>query len=431
MIEQAETQSHARIEVLEAGVTIRELYVPRREVRDYLQALGEELHSNAVIQALEVGVFCLERARTGQDMEFVRRQIDGLLHQVEVATQVIPRTIQEELLSKLGTQDGQVLAPMRAGIDEFKRSLTERLQEVRTLLSDEIDPTRDGSKVGKAIRAITDILDPERKTSVQAVLSDAVTKVSQENGALAKAVKVVVHEAIRPLAEEVNRLTKQIHAGEAVQEALDHTTAKGSTYEADTIQVLQLWARHAEVEVHHVGSDNQPGDILLVSRNSSMPGLDFAIVIEARDRTDPAGRRRITEDLTRAITHRKAKAGIYVAKTRAGLAAEVGEWAEGECDGGRYVATIHEHLITAARYILQHERVRLECASRPVPDVEAIESQLKRVQTTMDRVAEINRKVTVGRSALDAIRSEGEAIRTDVRDALLKAEEALRRTVST
>jgi hypothetical protein len=41
-------------------------------------------------------------------------------------------------------------------------------------------------------------------------------------------------------------------------------------------------------------------------------------------------------------------------------------------------------------------------------------------------VTEINRKVTNVKTALDAIRGEAEGMRTDVRDALVKVEDALR-----
>ena len=44
----------------------------------------------------------------------------------------------------------------------------------------------------------------------------------------------------------------------------------------------------------------------------------------------------------------------------------------------------------------------------------------------MDHVTEINRKVTTAKTAFEAIRSEGETMRTDVRDALVKVEDALR-----
>src|SRR5947208_3280392 len=106
------------IEIMEAGLTVRNLTVARREVADYLRLLPENERAGAVTHAIEVGVFCLERARAAQDTEFVRRQIDTLLHRVEQVTNAIPGAIQEQLVSRIGTADGQVLAPVRVVVDE-------------------------------------------------------------------------------------------------------------------------------------------------------------------------------------------------------------------------------------------------------------------------------------------------------------------------
>lgn len=53
-----------------------------RLAAEYLgrQQPGDREH--LVCRALEIGVFCLERTSTSQDMEFVRRQVEGLLHEV-------------------------------------------------------------------------------------------------------------------------------------------------------------------------------------------------------------------------------------------------------------------------------------------------------------------------------------------------------------
>lgn len=415
----------ATIEIIEAGVMIRNLCVQRPEVADHLRPLPENERASAITHAIEVGVFCLEHARIAQDTEFVRRQIDTLLRRVEQATAVIPVAVQEQLLSRIGTADGQILAPVRTIVEEAKRLIIERVQEVREL-TDEIDPEKDASKLGRVIRAVTNLLDPQRRDSIQGVLADAVRNVVDRDGLLAKTVRVVVEEAVKPLADEVNQLSVQIQGDQAVREALEQTIAKGADYEDEAVQVLQAWGRGAGVEVHHVGNDNQPGDVVLISRNGSMAGIEMTIVVETRDRSAPAGRRRITDDLSRAMAHRKAQAGIYASKTRAGLAGEIGEWSEGVCESGPFIATAHEHLITAVWYLLTTQRLAAGRSTMPLPDVEALEGQLQRIRTAMDRVAEINRKVTTAKGALDAVRTEVDALRTDVRDALVKAEDALR-----
>lgn len=421
----ADKTDAAIVEISETGLVIRSLSLARRDVIDYLKPLPANEWAIAITHAIEVGVFCLERARAAQDTEFIRRQIDTLLHRVEQATSTIPGSIQEQLAGRIGTGDGQVLAPLRVIVDEAKRSIIERVQEVRAL-AEQIDPERAGSRTGKILRAVTDLLDPQRRDSVQGVLAEAVRNIAEHDGILAKTVKTVVDGGMKPLADEVYRLSQQIQAGQAVRDALDQTIAKGASYEDEVVQLLQDWSSATGVEVHDVGSDNQPGDVLLISRDTSLAGVEMTVVVETRDRSSPAGRRRIADDLSRAMAHRKAQAAIYVSKTRSGLAAEIGEWGEGICDGGPFIMTVHEHLVTAVWYLMVRQRLAAERADLPVPDVEAVEGQLQRIRTAMDRTSEINRKVTTAKGALDAIRTESEAIRADVRDALVKAEDALR-----
>ena len=69
-------------------------------------------------------------------IEFVRRQVEGLLTGVEQAVGAVPLSVKDELLSKLGTQDGQVLAPVQRLVDDVSRTLTERLNGVRDLLTE-------------------------------------------------------------------------------------------------------------------------------------------------------------------------------------------------------------------------------------------------------------------------------------------------------
>jgi hypothetical protein len=62
--------SSGKIVVLETGIRIFELEVPSRDVAEYLRALPEEQREQAVVHVVRVGVFCLERARVGQDFDF-------------------------------------------------------------------------------------------------------------------------------------------------------------------------------------------------------------------------------------------------------------------------------------------------------------------------------------------------------------------------
>ena len=99
-----------KILVYDREIRVQDLEIPRKDVVDFLKSVPDEEREATFIRAVEVGVFCLERARTGHDTEFVRRQVESLLGQVEKATESIPREIEKALVAKVGTGDGQVLA---------------------------------------------------------------------------------------------------------------------------------------------------------------------------------------------------------------------------------------------------------------------------------------------------------------------------------
>src|SRR6185503_15175958 len=103
------------------------------------------------------------------------------------------------------------------------------------------------------------------------------------------------------------------------------------------------------------GVDNKPGDVLVVVPDG---GEGVAVVIECRDESSPAGRRPINDAVEKALRERGACRGIYLARNQAGLALEIGDWAEGVSAAGPWVATTIPHLVTALRFSVALERVQ-------------------------------------------------------------------------
>src|SRR2546422_7304167 len=98
-------------------------------------------------------------------------------------------------------------------------------------------------------------------------------------------------------------------------------------------------------EIHHLGPDNRPGDILVVVPAQLGEEAAFRIVVEARDReSQPLGRKQVTDALNRAMAERNANAAIYLSRSMDGLAKEIGDWADGSCGQGPYVATTVDNL---------------------------------------------------------------------------------------
>ena len=76
--------SDPKIDISDSGIRILDLLVPSRDVAAYVRALPQDEREQAVVHAVEVGIFCLERARAGQDLDFVRREIDSNTVQIAV-----------------------------------------------------------------------------------------------------------------------------------------------------------------------------------------------------------------------------------------------------------------------------------------------------------------------------------------------------------
>lgn len=414
--------------ILERGIRVVEMEIPRKDVADFLRSLDEREAEATLIQALEVGVFCLERARMSQDTDFVRRQLESLLSRVETALGKIPDDTQKALIEKIGTRNGQVLAPIKEMIDSASTLSADKVKEIRTLLTQEIDPAKETTTLGKALKTVRDLLDPKRSDSVQSTLEQAVKTITGKDSALTRAVREVVSESVKPLATEVDRLAKEIRGQQAAEEALQQTTEKGPAYEEEVLHDLQQWAKFSGAEVHYVGVDNRPGDIMIKIPANGVLAMPFKIVIEARDRQSPAGRKAISDTLTKAIAERNAAAGLYVSKTRLGLGAEIGEWAEGTTEFGPFVGCTHENLLVALRWLIIQKRIAQTQATAVEVDAAGIQVQVQRIRTALDRVKVINRKVTDVRSSASEIQAEAEALRDEVKNSVTSIEDALRVT---
>ncbi|HZS89132.1 MAG TPA: hypothetical protein VFE42_16780 [Chloroflexota bacterium] len=411
-----------RIALRPDGIAIERLDVPYREVADYLNSLPEAERHEALIRSIRVGVFCLQHAVTVQDTEFVRREIDRVLRELETRTKEVVPGVVRDLVGKLGTGPGQVLAPIAQVVKYAEQAIKERVEDIRRRL----DPSNADSDLSRALTGVRAMLDPERKGSIQDVLTRAVEQVTAKDGSLAAHVKTQVSDAIKPLKEEIDRLTKQLLAKEAVEEALAVTTVKGRTYEEEVVDVLRAWFGHGGATIEHVGGDNQPGDVVVTIPPEGLVGQALRIVVEARDRDDGYGHKRVSEDLEKAMRQRAASGAVYVSRKPTGLAAEIGNWGEGRVVTGPYVATVHEYLPVAVRWVAAQLRLEVVRASVATVDVGAVEPQLQRVRTALKRLTTIQGQVTSGRSALDTISRETDALRSEVQDALRQIEDALR-----
>lgn len=415
------------VSVGDTAVVVHQLEISNKDVVVYFGKIPESNRIDALIRAIEVGTFCLEHAGAAQDLEFVRREIDALMTAVDKRVSSIPAELERTLIAQIGTGDGQILAPVQTLIGQAVKTTGDRLNDVRAMLND-IDPSKDGTSAGRVVRSLRDLLDANRTDSVQSVLKTAVASMASSDGTIAKTVQATVDNALKPLRDELDSLAKEIRGQEAAAEAISQTPAKGFTFEEEIVERLQLWARCVGAQVAYVGGDNRPGGIIVgVGAVAAEP---LRIVIEAKDRQSPKGRRAISESLTAAMTERNANASIFVSRNASGLANEIGEWAEGECGGGGFVACTYEHLTTAVRFLIVQKRLAALQACRQEIDAASVLSQVIRIRTALDRIKNINRKTNDIRSCAGEIENESAQLRADVRDALTTIEEMVNKPAS-
>ena len=407
-------------------VRIEGLNITDVELSEYLKNIPPDDQASSLVRLIEIGLACLNRASLIQDRDFVKRQFDSVVKSIENGLESIPENVKSKLLSHIGTDEGQALYPVDRKIEEVSQVLKDRMEDIKRLLSDDIDPQKESSKIAQVFKKLERSLDPEYTNSVPSTIAKAIDEITGEDGALSKSVNAVVTEAVKPLREEVDRLCKQVLGQAAATDALSGTIEKGQVYEESVVERLQEWAVGNGAEIHHVGTDNRPGDILVRVTENSLAGVDLTIVIEARDREVGAGRKPINDSMDRSMTERSADYGIYLSNHRDGLAKEIGEWAEGEASIGSWVATTDDNLMNAVRFLLLNHRIATMKSERPEIDIQAIEPQLDRIRTSLRRITNINKRVTSIRQDADYITQEGDALRDEVRGAILQVEDSLR-----
>ena len=408
-----------RIEVGAGFVRVRELEIRDEALSQRLEPLAEPDRALEMRRIVEVGFYCLERAGSARDLDFVRHQVGSLLHQVDTLVRGIPASLESQLASRLGTGEGQVLSPVVQAVNHATEATHQRIREVESLLKTDMDPASENSQLGRALRSIRDLLDPQRTDSIQGSLGEALRSVTGPEGHLALTVKNVVQESVRPLAEEVNRLSQLVSAKDQLEALARSTTLKGAEFEEHLITRLQNWARIVGAQVEHVGTDNQPGDAVVVLAANSFAPVPLRLAVEAKDIvSERRGRKVIQDQLSLVMRERHAQGAVYLNRSEQGLALEIGDWAEGEAAEGPWVACTDEHLFTALRFLAVMLRLKARESTDRSFDPARVSTEAQRLRDALQHLRKIRNNVTQSRSLLEDIDREAQRMRQVVEDSL-------------
>jgi hypothetical protein len=363
-------EAPTRIDVGDTFVNIDNYQIDDREIANRLRDLGAQERQETVTRALQLGFKMLDFAQSSQLLEAMRRE-----HQ--------------------------------DGVNQIMQSMLKEQQA--------------GSQ------------------QTQAMLTQMITTVTSLDGVLAKTTNHLMEKSVAPeLVTVRSELTKvlnamafvqqQIAKQQGIQEIIEQTPKKGGPFEDEVLARCLVWARAQGGTVEHVGPDNQAGDVRITFAADGPAGVDLVIVVEARDREIGAGHKRIATDLAKAMSIRRAQAGIYVCKTPEGLAKEIGGFAEGTCPGGPYVATTVDGLDLAAKALMIRHRLAILRASQPATDIAAIDAAAQRLRIVIKKFAQHTANGTKARDAINSMQEIVEAVRAECQEIAEEIEASLRAT---
>lgn len=397
------------------GITIR-----HPDVVQFFRNKPESERLHVLVRAVELGVFCLQRAEVGQNLEFIRLEVERLIQASSSAVRDLPEAIR----GKLSGQDSPT-AQISATVNSVQHVVGEKLDEVRSLFDTHLDPGRGDATLGKALTAMNGLLDPRREDSVQKRVEATIQSLAGADGAISQAVTTAVEGVVAPLRTAVETLSLAIAKQAGMQEALAASPEKGFQFEEELLPRLQSWAASVGADLEYTAPQNQPGDFTLTLGDMSVSGLPLKIVIEARDRDQAFGRIPVSKQMSAALAQFKGNYGIYVSKTQKGLAKELGEWCECGCEHGPIIACTAEHLRTALRFAVVATRLRAAAEGNQEIDTRTVAAEMGRFRNSLNHLTQIKRKVGDIRQILDvlpSIETEADQMRNELQDALGRIE---------
>jgi|FLYL01.1.fsa_nt_gi hypothetical protein len=406
----------------DATVRFEGLTVANPDVIQYFKQKPEDRRPEAAVRAIELGVFCLQRAEVGQSLEFVRLELERLIQASRSAVDGLP----EVLRSKLTAPDGP-MAQVSSTVQSVQTAISGKLTEVQQLFEKHLDPRQTETTLGKALQELKNLLDASRDDSVQKRVESIIASIATTDGTLANAVKKAVQDVTAPLSTAIATLSLALERERGVQEVVAASPEKGYQFEEELLPLLRDWSVAVGADLEYTAPQNRPGDFVLTLRETGLGPSPLRIVVEARDRENAWGRVRINEQMSASLSEWNGNYGIYVSKTQDGLAQEIGEWRELDCDRGPVVACIADHLRTALRFALVDTKLRTAAQERREIDIATLSAQLDRFRDSLNHLTQIKRKATEIREILSVIDSVADQMREGIQDTLSKIEAAIPR----
>lgn len=375
-----------KIQLVTDGVVLENLTVPSRDAWKFLNESPQDEWASRIVRAIEIGVWALQRALDSGSMDFVKNQAKEILGEVEGKLQALPESVESGLRGQMGTDEGQLLRPVRDLIEKAKTDAETVIRDVKTdvenLYKEHLDPGREGSTIAKKIRTIEQLLTPG-PGSVPDKVEEAIATVTSADGTLAQTVKALVTDALQPYRDDLSNIVKVITEHDAITSIVERTTLKGHSFQERVYQELLRAFGQSGCVVENIGGDNKTGDILLsFTEGDREHKFAYKIIVEAKDETGKnKGVTALNDILAKAMDRRDAAAAAFIAPPEA-FTNETRYWHQGHVDQGPWVSTTPENAVEAVRFL----RIKLHLGrggGTDEVDMEAAEKNLRVIHDTL------------------------------------------------
>lgn len=374
---------------------------------------GEGAEVALALEALAVGVAVIEKISTKADLDFVRRQIDGLLTAFEKSIATLEADVAHDVEKILDPEDAKSLTARAIS------TLVDVRSDLEKTIGDHLNVDDVGSPLGRLIAAVKgfetralEAFDPARSDSYTARLTAQLDETFAGDGRVADLVKSLLSlerdgSPLRAFLTEVRQAVDQvvaevasIKAAEATREELsEKMTQKGVAFEDRLEETLNAIAGARGDQCERTGTTLEAGQSKAGDFVYTFGDVGLAITIEAK--TKALGPKPTFDEAERVRRNRSTPMAIIVFDTDEKMHPSLGGWAIRE---GKLIATTADMIgptLQIARLLTQ----RAADAGSEQVDPEAIRAGLERIEQAMKNVKAARRQITEIETAAGRVRS--------------------------
>lgn len=271
-------------------VHIHDLTIHDAELVAFLEEFDDDRVEGVVTECLKVGAKTLQLAETAKEMEYVKREFEGMQTVVEGELE----DLQDELEHKFG-EDGRVPRVL----DEYLGDDGSLQSQIEVAFADDgIFANRLDAELGENGERIQAALDPDKEGTPTYRLKQA-------------------------LRDDINDIREQLFVEEGAENVRQRTTLSGYDFEDAIEELLTDLVYQTPHTFAFTGDDEgelgrNVGDFVI-----SLGDTEQTIVVEAKSDsgyTQP----KIKEEMEAAIVNRDADYGVFVAECEAYIPSKIG-----------------------------------------------------------------------------------------------------------